>query len=61
MEQQIAMNDAVTIAKNWLLLDDGEEAEVLLRLFLGELAEAALVFFFFAAMVRSLFRWNECD
>ncbi len=51
MEQQIAMNVATMIAKNWLLLDDGEEAEMLLRLFLGELAVAALVFFFFA-MVR---------
>ena len=45
MEQQIAMNDAVTIVRNWLLLDDGdEEAGVLLRLFLGELAAAALAF-----------------
>ncbi len=50
MEQQIAMNDAVTIAENWLLLDDGEEEEagMLLRLFIWELAVTALGFFFFA-------------
>lgn len=50
MEQQIAMNDAVTIAENWLLLDDGEEEEagMLLRLFIWELAVTALDFFFFA-------------